>query len=119
MDKIQRREQIGSELASLSDWFSINNTKSINNTMNEQHPTESRKDYLYRAAIELLEKNWEAQECKVYYDEATCDGMCLLEEMKAELRRSSMTREQYDKLKDSGMMWEMHPEFTGDYETDI
>jgi len=39
--------------------------------------------------------------------------------MKAELRRSSMTREQYDKLKDSGMMWEMHPEFTGDYETDI
>lgn len=32
---------------------------------------------------------------------------------------ASMTREEYAKLKSSGMMWEMHPEFTGSYEADI
>jgi hypothetical protein len=32
---------------------------------------------------------------------------------------ASMTREQYDKLKASGMMWEMHPFFTGDYHSDM
>ena len=32
---------------------------------------------------------------------------------------ASMTREEYAKLKSSGMMWELHPEFTGSYEADI
>jgi|TARA_B110000879_G_scaffold87983_1_gene121011 hypothetical protein len=40
--------------------------------------------------------------------------------IKEELNSSaSMTREQYDKLKASGMMWEMHPFFTGDYHSDM
>jgi hypothetical protein len=30
-----------------------------------------------------------------------------------------MTRCDYDKLKSSGMMWEIYPEFTGDYDEDI
>lgn len=30
-----------------------------------------------------------------------------------------MTREEYEKLKRSGMMWELHPEFTGNYESDV
>jgi hypothetical protein len=32
---------------------------------------------------------------------------------------ASMTRDEYAKLKASGMMWELHPEFTGSYEADI
>lgn len=30
-----------------------------------------------------------------------------------------MSKYDYGKLKKSGMMWELHPEFTGDYEKDI
>jgi hypothetical protein len=29
-----------------------------------------------------------------------------------------MTKQEYNKLKESGMMWELYPECTGDYETD-
>jgi hypothetical protein len=29
------------------------------------------------------------------------------------------TVEEYNKLKESGMMWEFFPRFTGDFETDI
>lgn len=29
------------------------------------------------------------------------------------------TREQYEKLKASGMMWEIFPNFTGNYEEDV
>lgn len=53
--------------------------------MNVRKQNESRKDYLYRVAIDLIDQNWEAQECLVDYDDTTCDGFTLLEEMKAEL----------------------------------
>ena len=52
---------------------------------------------------------------KAYYPPDNYKGM-----IKEELNSSaSMTREQYDKLKASGMMWEMHPFFTGDYHSDM
>ncbi len=52
---------------------------------------ENRKDVLLRAAMELLQKQGDAFYVlnllreTVYYDDAECDGYCLLEDIKYEL----------------------------------
>ena len=49
-----------------------------------QRPLERRKDYLFRVACEYIKSN-PIQEYTVDYDETTCDGLCLLEEMQNEI----------------------------------
>lgn len=46
---------------------------------------EDRKIVLLRAAYDLLKKHPIAQECLVFYDDAECDGMCLMEDIANEL----------------------------------
>jgi hypothetical protein len=47
-----------------------------------QTKNETRVNYLIRVAIHYLEEN---PEHHVEYDDATCDGLCLAEELKHEL----------------------------------
>lgn len=50
-----------------------------------------RKDILLRAAYDLLKRSSQnyyvepAQEIEVFYDDATCDGYCLMEDIANEL----------------------------------
>lgn len=49
---------------------------------------ETRKDYLFRVAVkylELLEGYADAMSETIIFDEAECDGCCLLEDMKNEM----------------------------------
>lgn len=48
---------------------------------------EDRKVILLRAAYALIRKCPSAQETTVHYDEADCDGHCLMDDIKAELER--------------------------------
>lgn len=53
--------------------------------------TENRKDILLKACMELLQKQDNSVfvlnllEENVFYDDANCDGFCLLDDIKAEL----------------------------------
>jgi len=50
----------------------------------EQKENETRKDYLIRVAIEMLEDNWCGMS-NIEYDEAECDALCLAEDLRVEL----------------------------------
>ena len=47
-------------------------------------PTETRQNYLMRAVIRYMENN-PVNDYTVDYDEASCDGYCLIEDIRAEL----------------------------------
>lgn len=49
-------------------------------TQNENGP-ETRSQYLQRVTIQFLRENWEAHECTIDYDETTCDGLCLADDI--------------------------------------
>lgn len=51
-----------------------------------QHKGESRKDYLLRVTVALLEHYLQAQELIVKFDDAECDGACLAEDIKTALK---------------------------------
>lgn len=49
---------------------------------------ETRKDFLYKIAIKYLEKlenETDALKTTIVYDGASCDGSCLIEDMKMEI----------------------------------
>ena len=48
-----------------------------------QDENESRKDYLIRVVIEFIEKH--ALYETIDYDDTTCDGLCLIDDLEAEL----------------------------------
>ena len=50
--------------------------------MIEPEENESRKDYLFRVALEYVKSY---PYLTVDYDETTCDGYCLVEDMESEL----------------------------------
>ena len=51
---------------------------------------ETRQEYLLRATIQLLKTNPCALEMTTDYDETTCDGYCLVDEIEAELSISGV-----------------------------
>lgn len=44
--------------------------------------SESRKDYLLRVAMELIGNCWEAEEFRIVFDGAECDGACLVDDIR-------------------------------------
>ena len=50
-----------------------------------QNINETRKDYLMRVAIELI-RNSNAENEIIEYDEAECDGACLIDDMESALQ---------------------------------
>ena len=50
-----------------------------------QKKNESRKEYLVRVAIYMLEANWFSIE-PVEFDEAECDAFCLADDLKIEFK---------------------------------
>jgi len=56
----------------------------------KQNKRETRKDYLFRVALEYLKKidvgiYGDALRATIKYDEACCDGLCLIEDMSLEI----------------------------------
>lgn len=49
--------------------------------MIEQRKDESRIEYLARCLFEFMESNGTAAECTLDYDETTCDGYCLAQDI--------------------------------------
>ena len=45
---------------------------------------ESRKDYLIRVAIKMLNENGYDMPKEIIYDEAECDALCLAEDLRVE-----------------------------------
>lgn len=42
-----------------------------------------RAIYLLQTVAAFMEKNWQAAECTIRYDEAVCDGLCLGDDCRA------------------------------------
>ena len=55
---------------------------------------ETRSQYLQRVCIAFLRENCEAQECTLDYDEATCDGHCLADDLESALLEDSPANKQ-------------------------
>ena len=49
----------------------------------QQKKNESRKDYLVRVAIEMLNKNADSIDT-IIYDDAECDAYCLADDLRIE-----------------------------------
>ena len=48
----------------------------------KQNKGESRKDYLLRVAVAMLEENAGHMDATIIFDEVTCDAFCLIEDLK-------------------------------------
>lgn len=68
-----------------------------------------RRTELLQAAYDLLKNSQAAQHTIVHYDEADCDGVCLMEDIRIELEAPTavtMTHLQYNELSEDKMFLE-------------